>query len=76
MKKRIALLALLAVVAVATLASCEKKRCSCVTIRKDHQAAHSLEELGSHKNCSELDKEWMASDSTGDMLLKTCVPES
>ena len=34
-----------------------------------------LEPLGSHSNCSELDAEWVAADSTSDVLTKKCVPE-
>jgi len=74
MKKIFVALSLLALVAVVT--SCKEKRCSCTTVRGDNMyTSHSLEPLGNHSSCSELDREWLASDSSGDMLFKTCVPE-
>lgn len=75
MKKVFVVLSLVA--ALSVIASCGKeKRCQCTTYRGDgstYRPAVSLEALGSHASCSELDATWTASDSTGDMLKKTCV---
>ena len=73
-KTTVAFAALLLVSAVA-LTGCTKKRCLCSTERPKHQTTRALEDLGDHKNCSELDKEWIASDSTSQMIIKTCTPE-
>jgi len=74
MKKKIVLVCL-AAMALGIMAGCKEKRCSCITQRINERPAHSLEPLGNHKNCSELDREWMSSDSTHEMLMKTCVEE-
>lgn len=76
MKRKITIVAFFLCVASLAMVSCSKKRCTCTTIRKDHQTARSYENLGSHKNCSELDDEWVASDTTGHLVTKSCVPES
>jgi len=70
-----ALAALCCLLTVACLTGCTKKRCLCVTTRYGYQSVRGLEELGEHANCSELDKEWEASDSSAQILTKTCVPE-
>ena len=64
-------------VAVTLFSGCKEKRCHCVTMRPSEilYPAHSLEPLGNHKNCAELNMEWMASDSSMEMLEKTCVEE-
>ena len=75
-KKKIILLLPLALLLLSVcLTGCTKKRCLCITQRKNHQSTRALEELGSHKNCSELDAEWQASDSTAHIITKTCTPE-
>lgn len=75
MKKVFVALSLVA--ALTVLVSCGKeKRCQCTTYRGDgttYRPALSLEPLGSHASCSELDESWLASDSTGEMLKKVCV---
>jgi len=74
MKKIFVALSLLVLVAV--LASCSEKRCSCTTVRGDHEyESHSLEPLGSHKSCSELNAEWISTIDNATMLVKECVPE-
>ncbi|MBP5644470.1 MAG: hypothetical protein J6W95_00900 [Bacteroidales bacterium] len=70
-----AMAALCCLLTVACLTGCTKKRCLCITERHGYQNARGLEELGSHKNCSELDAEWDAHDSTAQIITKTCVPE-
>lgn len=74
MKKKFVFVCL-AAMALCMLAGCKEKRCRCTTRRAGQLPAVSLEALGSHKSCSELDREWMASDSTGDILSKNCVEE-
>ena len=74
-RSTLVLSALCILLAAVCLTGCTKKRCLCTTTRVNHQPTRGLEELGDHKNCSEFDKEWVASDSTGDLLVKTCVPE-
>lgn len=74
MKKIVIALSLVALLVV--VASCTKKRCECMTVRNKYDTTHALEELGSHKNCTELDKEWVAEqDSSGDIITKTCIAE-
>ena len=73
MKKTIATVVLLLL--IAGLSGCKEKRCKCTTFRAGETPAVGLEPLGSHSNCAELDAEWMASDSTNDLLKKACVPE-
>lgn len=74
MKKIFITLILAALLVV--VASCTKKRCDCMTVRYKYDTTHSLEELGSHKNCAELNKEWVAvEDSSGDIITKTCIAE-
>ena len=66
---------MLGLVSVALLTGCkENKRCNCVTTRYGYQAARGIEELGDHANCSELDSEWVAGDSTAQIITKTCIP--
>lgn len=60
---------------IAGLVGCKEKRCKCTTYRINETPAVGLEPLGDHSNCSELDAEWSAHDSTGDIMNKTCVPE-
>ena len=73
MKKTIVTIALILV--VACLTGCKEKRCKCITNRYGELPAVGLEPLGSHKDCSELDAQWTASDSTSDILTKKCTPE-
>lgn len=74
MKKTLTILALVAL--VFSITACKEKRCKCTTFRGNSTIpAYSLEPLGSHKKCSDLDKEWQASDSTGDIIKMSCVPE-
>lgn len=74
MKKIFITLILAALLVV--VASCTKKRCVCMTVRTGYDTAYALEELGSHKNCTELNKEWVAvEDSTGDIITKSCIAE-
>ena len=54
---------------------CTKKRCICTTERYGFQPARGIEDLGGHANCSELDEERVADDSTMQYLYKKCVPE-
>lgn len=61
--------------ATVCFAGCTKKRCICTTVRSGFQNARGIEELGEHSNCSELDKEWVSSDSTRQILNRTCIPE-
>ena len=72
---QVSVIALLVLLLSFGVVSCTKKRCLCLTERKAHQTARSYEDLGSHKNCSELDKQWDASDSTAHIIKKTCTPE-
>lgn len=76
MKSRNRLILLLAVISLtlALFSSCSKKRCNCLTTRVGYQTARSIEDLGGHSNCSELDAEWIANDSTSELLNKTCTP--
>lgn len=73
MKKAIVTVALLLI--IACLSGCKEKRCKCTTLRAGERPAIGLEPLGSHSNCSELDAEWVAADSTSDVLTKKCVLE-
>ena len=73
-------IAMTLVLAFAAITGCKEKRCACTTTRGDGGAngeyvCHSLEPKGSHKDCSELNKEWTSSDSTNTMLLMECVEE-
>ncbi len=72
MKKLFVVLGLVA--AMAAVVSCKEKRCECITTRAGFADARSLEPLGSHKNCSELNAEWVSADSLSDVLKKDCVP--
>lgn len=73
-KHSILALAALLLVSTLCLTACTKKRCLCITERKLHQTTRAYEDLGDHKNCSELNKEWQASDQTAHMINKTCTP--
>ena len=70
MKKILILAGIL--VLVFSLDSCKAKRCKCTTFRDKYLPAISLEPKSGHKNCSELNMEWQAADSTHDLLAKTC----
>ncbi|MBR1834736.1 MAG: hypothetical protein IJ785_04435 [Bacteroidales bacterium] len=72
MKKKL-LVAFMAIAVLAVVGACKEKNCHCTSVRAGEVPAHSLEPLGNHKNCSELDRQWTASDSSQDMLKKTCV---
>ena len=72
MKKKL-LVALMAIGVLALAVACKAKECQCTSVRSGEPPAHSLEPLGNHKNCSELDRQWTASDSSQDLLKKTCV---
>lgn len=68
------LLALGALAIIAVVSSCKEKRCECITYRTDYAPARSLEPLGNHKSCSELDAEWPSADTASqDLLKKECV---
>ena len=73
MKKILVAAALLLFIAVTV--GCKEKRCKCTTLRAGETPAIGLEPLGTHSDCSELNADWEASDSTGDLLTKVCVPE-
>ena len=74
MKKVMFVLSLCAI--LLTVSACKAKRCECKTFRGNEVIpAYCYEPLNGHRNCSELDMEWTASDSTQDILKKTCVPE-
>ena len=74
-KMKILAVALLFVLPLAlSTTSCQKKRCLCVTTRAEHQNARGIEDLGEHKNCAELDKEWVVDDSTRHIIEKKCTP--
>lgn len=73
MKKSIAIIAVLLI--IACISGCKEKRCKCTTVRANFTPTVGLEPLGSHSNCAELNAEWTAADSSGDILNKTCVPE-
>lgn len=70
MKKILFLMA--ACASLAVLASCNKT-CNCVTQRAQELPVRCVEKLGNHKSCAELNREWVASDTTGDLLTMTCV---
>lgn len=72
MKKIFAILTLCTLLVV--LSSCTEKRCKCTTVRRGYPDSYSYEPKGSHASCSELDAEWMTSDSSA-MLKMTCVDE-
>lgn len=71
MKKFFVLLSVVASLLV--VSSCKEKRCECTYVRPGYRNSVALEPLGSHANCSELDDQWVANDSTQEMLIKTCV---
>lgn len=74
MKKFFAVLGL--VMVLVSLTGCKEKRCACTTVRGNGEfTAHSLEPKGTHKDCSELNKEWVSADSTGTILVMECVDE-
>jgi hypothetical protein len=74
MKKILALLTMLVIVAVVT--GCKEKRCACTTIRGNYEyTSHSLEPLGSHSSCSDLNAEWTSTIDGVTLLSKECVPE-
>ncbi len=73
MKKKF--FAVMLVLAVLVVSGCKEKRCRCTYDRLSERPSTSLEPLAGHKSCSELDKEWMASDSTMEIITKTCVEE-
>lgn len=55
---------------------CKEKRCHCITRRSSERLpAHSFEPLDGHKSCSELNKEWMAADSSLELINKECTEE-
>ena len=74
MKRKVVVLSL-AVLFLCFLAGCKEKRCKCTTNRRGKKPAVGLELKGNHRDCSELNAEWMASDSTHELLTKTCVDE-
>ena len=74
MMKKKALAAAMMLV-VLSLAACKEKRCRCVYDRFSERPSECFEPLDGHKSCSEVDKEWMASDSTFEIIKKTCVEE-
>lgn len=63
------------VLLLASMSSCKEKRCRCVTSRAHEADAISLVPLGNYANCSEMDRQWMAADSSGDLLVMKCHDE-
>ncbi len=71
MKKILIVLGIIAL--IATVSACKQKRCSCTTYRTGYTPAHSYEPK-TGANCSDT-TQWMAADSSGDVLVKICVEE-
>lgn len=77
MKKFFVVLSLVAMFFVMT--ACKEKRCACTYTRalgnNSYMYSHSLEPKAGHSNCSELDKTWEASDSSSNLISKSCIDE-
>lgn len=71
MKKLLIVLGIIAL--IATVSSCKKKRCVCYTYRTGYPTARSFEPRTGSSCIDTVD--WMAADSSGDLLRKICADE-